>query len=668
MAGTQVLPPFPIFTDIDGSPLDDGLIHVGQAPEGAIPSLFWDRELTVPTTSPIQTIDGYPSNAGVRSRFYSSEPTYSITVVNKHGTVVYQSPSYSSSVEWSRSTLTSSINTSSEMLNAQLVNIWEFADQAIGYSPGGDPSAWDWAPAFNSAALLGTPVFVPAGGYFFSSTVTAKTAGGGFICAGIDAVNFSIDGTFSGDSVFELGDSSAPNTTHTLVFRGARFNLGGTTKQAVTCYGLRDGSVVEDIFIGNFGSTAFKTNKAGGGTGAATGLMNEGCTIQNIHAISSPTAVNGPIFQLDGLFETTVSECKALGYTLAANDAQGFSIGRDTESRGVLLDQSSAANMVNFGGSTNTNKGIVYGEWARDCWDSHITLENIDGVGVEYHGGNASGNLLPLNCRSRDIRPFFSATLGKINPLYKFRTCNSCQATGINHYSTVKANVQVTAENGINNYAELDINAEPSAVLGTIVVFDVGALTSNVVAGRASGVSLRKSFLFTPDEQHYQVLANQAYIQTDQFWTSFNAGLPGKMRFRDAALATLFEFDGTNSRNRAVKPFHAQGGQVITTQSVSGGGGAASYAPNMTNAEYHNVTFSNATSFAVNAPTSLVESARLMMRVTNGNGATDITPTFNAVFKGAPSALLPFGQVAYYEFVAVANNSLVYVTHRINVG
>lgn len=571
-------------------------------------------------------------------------------------------------VGYIRTALADTISTVSQMLDAQLPSIWEFANLVTVRPNPAVPSTWHWSPAFNAAALLDTPVFVPAGGYFLDAKVTAKTAGGGFIFAGIDAVNFTIDGTFLGDSVFDLGDGLAANTTHTLMFRGARFDLGGTNIRAITCYGLRDGSVVRDIFIGNFGSTAFKTNKAGGGTGAATGLMNEGCTMQNIHAISSPTPVTGPIFQLDGLFETTVSECKALGYTLAANDAQGFSIGRDTESRGVFLNQSSAANLVNFGGSTNINKGVVYGEWARDCWDSHLTLENIDGVGVEFHGGNASGNLLPLNCRSRDIRPFFSATLGKLNPLYKFRACNSCQATGINHYSTVKANVQFTAENGINNYAELDINAEPSTLLGTVIVFDVGALTSNVVAGRASGVSLRKSFVFTPDQQHYQVFANQFYIQTDQFWTSFNVGPPGKARFRDLALATMMEIDGTNSRIRAVSPFHAQGGQVVTTQSVNGGGGAASYTPNMTNAEYHKVSFTNSTSFAVNAPTSLVESARLMMRVTNANGATDVTPTFNAVFKGAPVALLPFGQVAYYEFVAVATNSLVYVTHRINVG
>lgn len=102
MAGAQVLPPFPIFTDVDGDPLDDGLIYVGQdlqTPGSSVPSLFWDRELTIPATSPISTRDGYPSNAGVRSIFYSSEPTYSITVINKHGTTVYQSPSSLSSTD-----------------------------------------------------------------------------------------------------------------------------------------------------------------------------------------------------------------------------------------------------------------------------------------------------------------------------------------------------------------------------------------------------------------------------------------------------------------------------------------------------------------------------------------------------------------------------------------
>ncbi len=96
MAGAQVLPPFPVFTDVDGNPVDDGYIYVGQ--EGLDPiaspvSVFWDRDLSVPATQPIRTIGGYPSNAGVRSVFYSSAPVYSILVRNKNGTAIYSDSS-----------------------------------------------------------------------------------------------------------------------------------------------------------------------------------------------------------------------------------------------------------------------------------------------------------------------------------------------------------------------------------------------------------------------------------------------------------------------------------------------------------------------------------------------------------------------------------------------
>lgn len=102
MAGAQVLPPFPVFTDVDGNPVDDGYIYVGQ--EGLDPiaspvSVFWDRALTVPATQPIRTIGGYPSNAGVRSVFYSSEPVYSILVRNKNGTEIYSDSSSLSSTD-----------------------------------------------------------------------------------------------------------------------------------------------------------------------------------------------------------------------------------------------------------------------------------------------------------------------------------------------------------------------------------------------------------------------------------------------------------------------------------------------------------------------------------------------------------------------------------------
>lgn len=65
-------------------------------------------------------------------------------------------------VGWSRSPLSAAITTAADMMNSQGVNIWEFADQATGYSVGGDPATWDWTPAFNAAfASFGSPLVAP---------------------------------------------------------------------------------------------------------------------------------------------------------------------------------------------------------------------------------------------------------------------------------------------------------------------------------------------------------------------------------------------------------------------------------------------------------------------------------------------------------------------------
>lgn len=570
-------------------------------------------------------------------------------------------------VGWVRTTLSSAIDTVAKMFNSQRVNVWEFAHLVTVKPTPSDPATWDWTPAFKAAALVPGIKQVPAGTYKLYRTIAIKLTGSGFVCDGADSVKFVIDGTFVGSNVFELGDSVTATITKIAHFKGASFDLSGTSVAAVGLYGIRDGSTVKDLMINNFGGTAFRTALAGSGSGVASGKMCEGVIIDNVHAISSPTPVTGSVFVLDGLFESRLTGCKALGYTLGANNATGYSVGAGAESRGVEIIGCSSANMVNFGGSTNTNKGIVYGEWARDCWDARMTFENIDGVGVEFHGGTASGQLQPLNCRSRDVRPFFSATLGKLNPLYKFRASNACQATGVNHFSTVKANFQFTAESGFNNYAEFDINAEPSAIAGAVVVFDVGCLTSNLVKGRASGVAIRKEMTLTPDSQWYDVFPNGSYLQTDTSWLSINAGTPNKARVRDAALSTMIEFDGTNSRVRSVKPFQAIGGEVTTTQAVTGSGGVATYTPTMTNADYHKLTVTNATGLTVNLPASLIESGKLILKVTNGNGSTAITPAFNSGYKGAPSDELPVGQSALYEFRAASSSTLVYLGHAIGV-
>lgn len=78
----------------------------------------------------------------------------------------------SSDFNWARSPLSSAIDNVKEMLDAQPVSIWEFANLAIGYSPGGDPSAWDWSPALQAAFDLNLPVIATNGVFTLKSTVT----------------------------------------------------------------------------------------------------------------------------------------------------------------------------------------------------------------------------------------------------------------------------------------------------------------------------------------------------------------------------------------------------------------------------------------------------------------------------------------------------------------
>lgn len=87
MASVQVVSPFEIFTDVDGNPLEDGFVYIGQAGVDPIAnpvSTFFDSALTVPAPQPIRTKGGYASNAGVPSRVFIAQNAYSTLVKNKN--------------------------------------------------------------------------------------------------------------------------------------------------------------------------------------------------------------------------------------------------------------------------------------------------------------------------------------------------------------------------------------------------------------------------------------------------------------------------------------------------------------------------------------------------------------------------------------------------------
>lgn len=94
MTALSIQSPYPIFTDIDGTPLDNGYIWLGVAnlaPQTNPIVAYWDAALTIPAVQPIRTISGYPVNAGTTGRLYVNSD-YSILVQNKNGSQVYSAP------------------------------------------------------------------------------------------------------------------------------------------------------------------------------------------------------------------------------------------------------------------------------------------------------------------------------------------------------------------------------------------------------------------------------------------------------------------------------------------------------------------------------------------------------------------------------------------------
>ena len=94
MSALSIQPTYPIFTDTDGQPLEDGYIWIGQAnldPQGNPINVYWDAALTQLAGQPIRTMGGYPVNNGTPARLYVNSD-YSIRVMSKNGSTLYSAP------------------------------------------------------------------------------------------------------------------------------------------------------------------------------------------------------------------------------------------------------------------------------------------------------------------------------------------------------------------------------------------------------------------------------------------------------------------------------------------------------------------------------------------------------------------------------------------------
>jgi hypothetical protein len=173
MTALSIQPTYPIFTDIDGQPLEDGYIWIGQAnldPQGNPIQVYWDAALTIPAAQPIRTLAGYPAFNGTPARLYVNSD-YSIRVMNKNGSVVYSAPAATerygniitlADIDFLQAGSGAVVRTALSKMR-DVVSVKDFG--AVGDGVADDTAAIQLAIDNNKG------VFFPAGSYLISSPI-----------------------------------------------------------------------------------------------------------------------------------------------------------------------------------------------------------------------------------------------------------------------------------------------------------------------------------------------------------------------------------------------------------------------------------------------------------------------------------------------------------------
>lgn len=157
----QISEPFKLFHDIDGQPLEDGYIYIGVSGLDPITNpitVYSDVGLTLPIAQPIRTIGGYPVVAGTPIQIYSALSYYSITVLNKRGTLIYTDLV----VEYLSNLPSGTFGSLQEAANADLTGLDSFSTVAFRGGWAGSLESPKGGAEYYKDGTTGTPMTLKA--------------------------------------------------------------------------------------------------------------------------------------------------------------------------------------------------------------------------------------------------------------------------------------------------------------------------------------------------------------------------------------------------------------------------------------------------------------------------------------------------------------------------
>lgn len=234
MSALSVNPPFPIFLDIDGQPLDAGFVYLGvanQATEANPIQAYWDAALSVPATQPILTRAGFPVNAGIPARVYVNSD-YSIVVKNRNGFQVFSSPiatdRFNNAIDSSAVSFlqagTGAVARTAQAKMRDVVSVKDFG--AVGDGVADDTAE---ITAAITAVSAGGVVLFPPGTYLVS---TVNVTGKSVVLSGYGA---TINSTGANGGIYKT-DHDNKLTVQGLSFTGAGAGIKHAATPSVTVY------------------------------------------------------------------------------------------------------------------------------------------------------------------------------------------------------------------------------------------------------------------------------------------------------------------------------------------------------------------------------------------------------------------------------------------------
>ncbi len=292
MTTLSIQPPYPLITDIDGQPLEDGYIWIGAAnlpPIGNPVSVYWDAALTQPAALPVRTRGGYPVNAGTPARLYVGSD-YSILVQNKNGSTIYSAPAaterYSGVVVEISSTDvsflqagTGAVTRTAQSKMRDVVSVKDFG--AVGDGVADDTAAIQAAVTFARAqGGESRKLYWPRGTYLITSTITLGTNQAIEFDPGV-TVNFVPVDPLNTPLFQAIGQSEVYISGNGATINGTRGSVAGQgVGDCFYIYGT-DNVTIRNFVINNFATDGIEITGDNTGSGPCTNVLIENCAVDN---------------------------------------------------------------------------------------------------------------------------------------------------------------------------------------------------------------------------------------------------------------------------------------------------------------------------------------------------------------------------------------------------